>query len=135
MANNLTSVGREAVLNALRGEVVKAYLYGRYEYIVPGESPVVVEYVTPVKDITFTAASTSNNNTSISMVESFVEFDVQIAGFNEDEEIIIQGIILSNSTTNEPTPNTVLLSAPFAQTFSYGSTGKFRLTALNIFST
>lgn len=136
MPNNLTAVGRQAVLEALRGEVVKARLYGTYQYVVPGESPIVVAYTTDAKTISF-AQPTSGATTSISMTQTEIEFDINIAGFNQEEEILIQGVLLTDDDGTLPgsIPDNVYLSAPFGQTFTYNSQGKFFLTDLNIFST
>lgn len=136
MPNNLTAVARQAVLTALRGEVVQARLYGRYQYVVPGENPIVIAYTTAPKPLTL-SAPTSGATTSISLVESQIEFDIDIAGFNQEEEILIQGVLLTDDVGNLPgaVPDNIYLSAPFGQTFTYNSQGKFFLTDLNIFST
>ena len=135
MPNNLLPVGRQAVLNALRNVVVKAKLYGVFTYSVPGAAGQSVAYTSEEQDITFTAA-TSGATTSISMVEDRLEFNIdEISGINDDASLEIRGVLLTANDAVAPATDTLYLSAPFAQVFTYESQGKFFLTDLTIFST
>lgn len=135
MPNNLLPVARQAVLNALRSEIVKAKLYGRITYVVPGAPAQGVAYVSEEKDITFSAA-TSGATTSITMVEDRLEFNIdEVTGINDDTTLEIRGVLLTANDAVSPATDTLYLSAPFGQVFTYESQGKFFLTDLTIFST